>query len=88
MQQLGLSWEYWSDFWNLNDLAGSALVFVVVGMVGSSDEATRLSATSRGLSALASILVWLKFLGGIKVLNIKLATFVYSLNMVRERCLH
>ena len=86
MQELGLSWEYWSDFWNINDLAGSLLVFVVVGMAGSSDVATRLSPNFRGLSALASIFLWLKFLSGIKVLNIKLATFVYSLNMVRARC--
>jgi len=84
MQQLGLSWEYWSDFWNINDLAGSVMVFVVVGLAASSDEATRLSGTFRGLSALASIFLWLKFLSGIKVLNIKLATFVYSLNMVSE----
>jgi hypothetical protein len=90
MQELGLGWEYWSDFWNLNDLAGALMVFVVIGMAASQSAETRLSANFRGLSALCSIFLWLKLLSGIKVLNIKLATFVYSLNMVckKQKCKH
>jgi len=79
MHQLGLAREYWTDHWNLNDLMGCVSVFVCIGLAAGPD---RDGDVFRGIAAAGSVFVWMKVLGAIKVLSIKLATFVYALEMI------
>jgi hypothetical protein len=83
MTKLGLGRVYWNDTWNMIDCIGVVFTFIVIGFA-SQDEATRTSPGFRIFAAVGSIPMWLKFLGAIRVLNIKLATFIFSLNMIMK----
>jgi len=81
MYDLGLQGLYWEDLWNLIDVAGVLLMFAALGMFTLGDE-LYLTDGFRVVAAGNTICIWLKLLGTVKVLNIKLATFVYSLNLI------
>jgi len=82
MTSLGMSEEYWTNWWNINDMLGSICTYIAVGIAGGSDVDVRTGSFYKAFAAITSVFLWLKLLSTIKVLNIKLATFVYSLNLI------
>jgi hypothetical protein len=80
MYEHGLMSQYYCDAWNIVDIIGFTCSFAVAGMALS--PAIRGESTFRCVAALGSFAVWLKLLATVKVLSIKLATFVYSLNRI------
>ena len=66
--------------WNWNDLLLS--VFSAAVVVLACQPGSRAGVAFRGVSAVGSAFAWIKLLGSVKVLRLKLATYVYALQMI------
>eukprot|EP00968_Pinguiococcus_pyrenoidosus_P012854 scaffold1149_cov236-Pinguiococcus_pyrenoidosus.AAC.13 len=77
MSQVGELSTQASSIWNWIDL-GSAFAAVALGIMTLCGESVRLSATFRLVAAFGAFPIWAKFLGYIKALNLKFATFVMA----------
>lgn len=58
-----------------------ALTLVTVALTGGSQE-IRMGQVYRGVAAAANLSIWVKFLSVIKVLSMRLATYVYALELI------
>jgi hypothetical protein len=81
MRKMGLLEEYFSDTWNLIDIAASVFCFIMV-LLSLCGEGVRRSEFFRIAASFTSISIWLKFLGRLSAFNKRLATFVHSLSQI------
>eukprot|EP00613_Pedinella_sp_CCMP2098_P042777 CAMPEP_0171793340 /NCGR_PEP_ID=MMETSP0991-20121206/67499_1 /TAXON_ID=483369 /ORGANISM="non described non described, Strain CCMP2098" /LENGTH=385 /DNA_ID=CAMNT_0012403587 /DNA_START=21 /DNA_END=1178 /DNA_ORIENTATION=+ len=82
MNALGLFGQYATNVWNGVDWAALTCSMLLALLGGCGGSSVRGSGGFRVLGALGSSFLWVKLMGSIKIFNVKLATFVYSLNII------